>query len=166
MKVTAAFLRELEERRSGTKRAKPRRRAKGERRPLERDVLAAIRARLALIPGVVLFRNNTGMLRDRRDTPVRYGLAVGSADLIGSVRVEALPLIGARKPSAIEFTTTRGPMTIARSLAIEVKRPGEKPTEAQVRWLAMVTAAGWIAGVCTSADEAVALVEAGRRWER
>lgn len=43
-----------------------------------------------------------------------------------------------------------------RFLAIEVKRPGGKPTQAQEEFLSMVKAAGGIAFVATSLDDVLA----------
>jgi len=121
-------------------------------RELESDLMRRIRAALAKMPDVVLFRNNVGVLRDARGVAVRYGLATGSADLVGSVRFPA------RCPPD-------GKHWWARSLAIEVKRPGEKPTPEQSAWLEAMKAQGWITGVCTSPEEAMGLVERARRWE-
>ena len=78
--------------------------------------------------GCVLLRNNNGMLRDRNGAYVRYGLGVGSSDLIGWTR------IGNRAV----FT------------AIEVKRPGQKPTKPQAAFLLAVQQAGGIA--CVASD--------------
>ena len=65
---------------------------------------------------------------------------MGSADLIGIV------------------------MPLGKFLALEVKRPGEKPSEAQAHWLALVRKAGGIAGVVTSVEEAISLVESAQQW--
>lgn len=51
-------------------------------RRTETTVQSEIRHALALIPGVVVWRNNTGALRDETGRMVRYGLADGSSDLI------------------------------------------------------------------------------------
>jgi hypothetical protein len=101
--------------------------------------------RLALTPlGVRLFRNNTGMLRDVRGIPVRFGLCVGSSDLIGWT-----PCIIAGQPTAV-FT------------AIEVKDRG-KPTDEQTKFILAVRAAGGIAGVARNASQAVDLIHRGLR---
>ena len=107
-------------------------------RPISESViLSAIRDAISRRPGALVFRNQVGMLHNERGTPVRYGLAVGSADLIGSVLVNGF----------------------ARPLAIEVKRPGGIVSADQSRWLELVRSNGWIAGVCTSVDEANQLIE-------
>lgn len=118
------------------------------RSDLESDILARIRKAIAAMPDVRVFRNNVGVLKDATGRRVTYGLGVGSADLIGSVTV-----------------TRNGSPPFARAVAIEVKRPGEKPSEEQARWLAMAREAGWIVGIATSPEEAIDLIERGRRWE-
>jgi hypothetical protein len=114
--------------------------------PLESQILHDVRAVLGLMPDVTLFRNNCGMLRDARGGVVRYGLAVGSADLIGSLRVAA-------------------DVRIARSLALEVKRPGGKLSAEQAAWLDLVRSRGWIAECVWSVEDAVSVIERARRWE-
>lgn len=83
--------------------------------------------------GCRLFRNNTGMLRDRHGRPVRFGLAVGSSDLIGWTMIRHCAV----------FT------------AIEVKQPGKRPTPAQRAFLKAVEDAGGIAACVTSMAEVV-----------
>lgn len=126
------------------------------RSDLESQVLADIRGALARMPDVTLFRNNCGALEDRNGRLVRYGLAIGSADLIGSLMVDVT------HPSQRDSA----PVHMARAVAIEVKQPGKRATAEQREWLAYVTARGWLAGVCTCVEEAEALIESGRRWER
>jgi hypothetical protein len=78
--------------------------------------------------GARVFRNNTGKLQDKTGRWVDFGLCVGSSDLIG--------------------LTQDG-----RFLAIEVKRPGEKATQAQERFIEMVNSMGGVAFVATSAKD-------------
>jgi hypothetical protein len=49
-----------------------------------------------------------------------------------------------------------------RLLALEVKRPGEYPTEDQRRWLAFVRSMGGFACVVRSVGEAIAAVQRAR----
>jgi hypothetical protein len=84
---------------------------------------------------VFLWRNNTGMFQTLDGRPTRAGLCVGSSDLIGIV----------------------APM--GKFLALEVKRPGEKASEQQQKFLEVVRMAGGIAAVVTSVEEAIAAVE-------
>ena len=128
---------------------------------LEADLMKRTRAALSKEPDVVIFRNNVGALRDERGVKVTYGLGVGSADLVGSLTVMADGLI--ERPDR-----TFGPVTrqrVARSLAIEVKRPGEKPTPEQVAWQEAMRRAGWVVAICTSPEEALDLIGRARRWE-
>jgi hypothetical protein len=86
------------------------------------------RIRLALSRGPVrLYRNNTGTLRDANGRPVTFGLEVGSADLIG--------------------WTTR---TITPDMV------GQQVAE-QRQWLEAVQAAGGIAGIARSVEDAARL---------
>ena len=86
------------------------------------------------------FRNHVGVSGHASGNVVRHGLPAGSSDLIG--------------------WTSDGLF-----LAIEVKRPGWKPTpkwreSRQAAFLRAVTAAGGRAGVATSVTEAMAIAEA------
>jgi hypothetical protein len=89
-------------------------------------------------------------LRDLRR--VRYGLAVGSADLIGSLRVR------------VRFPGGEETVEISRFIALEIKRPGEKLRPEQERWAQVVRAhsSGFVA-VVTSEEEALAAIERARR---
>lgn len=75
-----------------------------------------------------LFRNTVGVLQDRNGKYVRYGLCPGSSDLIGW-RADG------------------------RFLAIEVKA-NTKATDEQVAFIDAVRAAGGLAGIAHSVDEA------------
>lgn len=77
---------------------------------------------------LTLFRNNTGMLYNRKGTPVKYGLAKGSSDLIG-------------------WHNKTG-----QFVAIEVKMPGRKATKEQQSFIDAVKRAGGIAFVAHSVD--------------
>lgn len=109
----------------------------------ESAALQAIRLALGRLPGLRLFRNNVGVLRDREGRPVRFGLHPGSSDLIGWRSVTITPdMVG--KQVAI-FT------------ALEVKAPGgtHKVTTEQHAWIRAVEAAGGIAGIARSPDQAL-----------
>jgi hypothetical protein len=91
-----------------------------------------------------LFRNNTGTLRDQQGRPVQFGLAKGSADLIGW------------------RTITIGPEHIGQRIAvftsIEVKTPTGRVSPEQRQWLGAVQSAGGIAGVARSVEDALDLL--------
>lgn len=101
--------------------------------------------RLACSTGPVrLFRNNTGTLRDQHGRPVTFGLAKGSADLIGWKRVAITPdMVGQQ---------------VAVFTSIEVKTSTGRLRPEQQQWLDAVQAAGGIAGVARSVSDAEALL--------
>ena len=93
-----------------------------------------------------LFRNNTGTLRDQNGRPVQFGQCKGSADLIGWKRVTITP----------EMVGT----TVAVFVSIEVKTPTGRLRPEQQQWLDAVQAAGGIAGVARSVEDAIRLTGA------
>ena len=95
--------------------------------------------------GVTLFRNSVGMYRDGKGNVIRYGLAVGSSDLIGWFND---PSSGACGECAV-------------FVAIEAKAPGKKATPEQLAFIAAVKRAGGIAGVVYSLDEFRQLIANG-----
>jgi hypothetical protein len=99
------------------------------------------RIRLACSRGRVrLWRNNTGRLRDERGQLVTFGLCPGSADLIGYRSVTVTPdMVG---------------QTLAQFAAVEVKTPTGRPTPEQTAFLEHITAAGGLAGIARSVEEA------------
>lgn len=90
---------------------------------------------------VRLFRNNTGTLPDpRTGRPIQFGLARGSADLIGIKQVTITPdMVG---------------QTIGVFTSIEVKTPTGRVTPQQRNWLTMVRKLGGIAGIARSTRDA------------
>lgn len=82
--------------------------------------------------GVMAFRNNTGTLPNREGRPIRFGLCVGSSDII------------AIAPDGV-------------FVAIECKTAIGQPTDAQVRFLEAVRRQGGRAGIARSGAEAVAI---------
>lgn len=77
--------------------------------------------------GAIVWRNNVGATKNEYGRLIRYGLCTGSSDLIGIFQ--------------------------GRFLAIEIKRPNEKPTEAQENFMTVVNNNGGIAFVARSADD-------------
>lgn len=103
----------------------------------ERDLQQQIRLALGADPRVVLWRNNVGEAeywKHGRVQRVTYGLAPGSADLVGLLHT-------------------------GRFLALEVKAPGQNPKPDQARWLELVRRMGGFAAVVRSVDEAQVAVE-------
>lgn len=93
-----------------------------------------------------LFRNNTGTLRDQHGRPVSFGLAKGSADLIGWRTVTITPeMVGQQ---------------VAVFTSIEVKTPTGRLRSEQKLWLEKVQASGGIAGVARSVEDALRITTA------
>lgn len=113
---------------------------------LETDLQQRIRLALGTQPDLRIFRNQVGSLPDpRTGRLVQFGLARGSADLIGWRTVVVTPeMVGQR---------------IAVFTSIEVKTPTGRLTPAQHNWQAAVRSAGGIAGVARSVADAVKLLE-------
>ena len=93
-----------------------------------------------------LFRNNTGTLKDQHGRPVQFGLCKGSADLIGWKQVTVTPeMVGQQ---------------VAVFTSIEVKTPTGRIRPEQQQWLDTVQAAGGIAGVARSVEDALRIMTA------
>ena len=93
-----------------------------------------------------LFRNNTGTLRDQHGRPVSFGLARGSADLIGwTIRTITPEMVGQQ---------------VAVFTSVEVKTPTGRVKPEQQQWLDVVQAAGGIAGVARSVEDALRITTA------
>lgn len=87
-----------------------------------------------------LFRNNVGAFRDSHGNWVSYGLAVGTADLIGWQRRVIVPA-----DVGCEW---------AVFVALECKRKDNYPTDTQAAFLDLVRVHGGISGVVRSLDDA------------
>ena len=109
---------------------------------LETTLQQEIRLALGTNPDVRAFRNQVGSLPDpRTGRLVTFGLARGSADLIGW------------------RTITIGPEHVGQRIAvftsIEVKTPTGRVSPQQHAWLSVVLAAGGIAGIARSVPDAL-----------
>jgi len=80
--------------------------------------------------GCLVWRNNTGVLKDARGIPIKFGLCKGSSDLIGIA------------PGGVFF-------------AVEVKTPTGRASPAQTNFIAAVIRAGGRAGIARSPDDAI-----------
>jgi hypothetical protein len=112
----------------------------------EQVIQQQIRLDIGINPEVRLFRNNCGVATDQRTGNfIRYGLAVGSSDLIGIRKVTITPdMVG---------------QTIGVFASLEVKTDTGKPSTDQKKWLSMVQAFGGIAGVVRSPQDARSLLQ-------
>ncbi len=100
-----------------------------------------IRLALGTRSDLRLFRNQVGQLPDpRTGRPVQFGLARGSADLIGWRTITITPdMVGQR---------------LAVFTSIEVKTPAGRVRPEQQAWLGAVRGAGGIAGVARTVSDA------------
>ena len=83
--------------------------------------------------GCLIWRNNTGVLKNAAGIPIKFGLCVGSSDLIG--------------------ITPAG-----RFLAVEIKTCKGRATPEQLRFIEAVRARGGIAGIARSPQDALDLL--------
>ena len=111
----------------------------------ETDLQQRIRLALGTLAELRIFRNQVGSLPDpKTGRPVQFGLARGSADLIGWRTVTITPdMVGTQ---------------LAVFTSIEVKTPTGRLTPQQRSWLEAVDRAGGIAGVARSVADALHLV--------
>ena len=111
----------------------------------ETDLQQRIRLALGTDPQTRLFRNQCGALPDpRTGRLVTFGLARGSADLIGWRTITVTPeMVGQR---------------IAVFTSIEVKTPTGRVAPAQQYWLQAVRTAGGCAGIARSVADACQIV--------
>lgn len=91
----------------------------------EAEIMRAVQLRASEC-GVRLWRNNVGLLTNDAGDKIRVGLCRGSSDLIGCYR--------------------------GRFTAVEIKRPGQKPTTEQLAFINMVVQDGGIAFWCDSVE--------------
>jgi len=94
--------------------------------------------------GARVFRNNIGMLEDKRGSKVRYGLCTGSSDLIGWTPVVITQaMVGSR---------------VAVFTSVEAKSDKGKLRPEQMAWLTVIEAAGGIAMLVRSESEATIML--------
>jgi len=112
----------------------------------ETDLQQRIRLALGTQPDLRIFRNQVGSLPDpRTGRLVQFGLARGSADLIGWRTITITP----------EMVGTR----LAVFTSIEVKTPTGRLTPAQHAWMGAVRSAGGIAGIARSVADSLHIIK-------
>lgn len=117
----------------------------------EKAIQRAILDFLATVPGVYAFKTGTGMFPmtyKGKTRMVRMG-KVGVADIVGW-RITGQAQIFAPVGSRVEV---RAAPSIARFLAVEVKRPGSLATPEQCVFLERVRQAGGISITATCVDD-------------
>lgn len=105
----------------------------------EASTQAKVMLALGGSPNARIFRNNVGVAKFPNGSSVRYGLAVGSADLIGWRTVTITPDMVGRQ--------------VAVFMSIECKSAKGRVREAQEAWHMAVKKAGGIAIVARSVDD-------------
>ena len=111
----------------------------------ETNIQQRIRLALGTDPNVRLFRNQVGQLPDpRTGRPVQFGLAKGSADLVGF--------------KTVTITSDMVGQSFAQFVSIEVKTPNGRLTTSQQSWLNTLKTAGAIAGVARSPEDAIRII--------
>lgn len=105
--------------------------------------------------GIHLWRNNVGVLTDKRNVPVRFGLGNDSKNM--NQEIKSSDLFG-----------WFGARTICPgiTISIEVKESGwrwngagSSHEQAQLRWIELVREAGGCAGFCASVEDFEMLVQ-------
>lgn len=120
----------------------------------ERDLQIAIRLALGKRNDCVFWKNSTGMVEHASGHKQRYGLCVGSSDLIGIVKMPG------------DYPGTDDDVfgvDLGRFCALEIKQPGKYPTADQKTFLALVRKMGGFGAVVRSPEEAIAAVERCKR---
>lgn len=117
------------------------------KRETETTISAAARAACNSLPGVRLWRNNVGKLQDATGRYVEYGLAPGSADLVGSVLIRITVEVG-ETGQGRPLTENRW---IGRPFALEMKHPDRRYAHREIlieqrKWHNAVRALGWYTG--------------------
>lgn len=112
-------------------------------------------------PDVRLFRNNVGVLPDRRGVPVSFGLLPGSADHIGLVAPHGRLLSiewkkpGYVPPSERNLTAARAHKSVCKCEPCHYN--------SQCDWRDLVRKFGGVAGIVDNVEAALALVDEARK---
>src|SRR5262245_52738327 len=122
-------------------------------RELESKIQHDIMRVLGCLRDLIVYRNTVGHT-DLYDADkgthrhVTFGLCPGSADLVCMLRVEHAGRV------------------FAQWVCLEVKRPGEKPKETQVKWAEAVRRMGAFVACVTGVEEALAAVQRAREGKK
>jgi hypothetical protein len=83
-------------------------------------------------PDLRLFRNNSGVLTDVTGRPVKFGLATGSADIVGILAPHGLFI----------------------AWEVKIHRPGSKESDEQLAWARMIREMGGVCDTVRSVEDA------------
>ncbi len=97
----------------------------------EADLMRLIQVAASKL-GARLFRNNVGALQNKEGTWIRYGLGVGTSDLVGWLTVDGAAMF----------------------IAVEVKSESGRVSPEQTNFINAVRAAGGRAGIARSVQDA------------
>lgn len=89
--------------------------------------------------GLAVFRNNTGLIKGSDGRAHRFGLCVGSSDLIGWCKITG------------------------RFVALEIKRPGGNPTAQQVNFIEQVCKAGGFGAIIDDKNKLKIMLDTWRK---
>lgn len=120
----------------------------------EAEIQTAIRKELGTIPGLVIWRNASGMTGHSSTCP-QCGYEQGDMDDGPRIRYGLVPKGGA---DLIGMMAPTG-----RLIALEVKTPKGRPTPEQLLFLDLVRRRGGFACIVRSVPEALAAVERARQ---
>lgn len=147
---------------------------------LESDVLRECREWLAKQPDISIHRNNVGSASmnvddfiragmppefakmaancvQARFRGMRFGLSIGSSDLIGSIQVNDV----SRRGDIPEIARRMMP----RFLCVELKQPGKRPSDDQERFLEAKRRIGAVAFWADNLATVQDMIGRARRWE-
>ena len=130
----------------GIVKARPKRSKAGS----ENKVQASVKKALDALPGVSVMRNNVGSYRSGSGHWVKYGLGLGSPDLVGWKTLEITPeLVGTRVAVFVGIEVKRPASTAGPRVAAGVVTPRQRA------WMSRLEAAGGIGAVVCSVLEAL-----------
>jgi ribosomal protein S19 len=109
---------------------------------LESDVTKLVLLRYRQDKGVILWRNNVGVLRNKTGRPVRFGLANESKAM--NARYKSADLIGIRR---VTITPDMVGQTIGVFMSVEIKATNGKAKPAQLAWRQLIIDFGGMATV-------------------